>query len=184
MSFTLILPPMPIAALQALSADTVVMLQPARAFGWVGTLADVATIVIALSLIVAAPALALAAWNSRKLITVASNVLERLEQAAQPVLRHATDVADNVNYISAAVRADVEELRGALHAAEARLTDAAEAAEKRMNDFNALIGVVQQEAESLFIDTASTIRGVRAGADALQSGKAAPAWTDESETSD
>ena len=40
-------------------------------------------------------------------------------------------------------------------------------AEQRLNEFNALLEVVQQEAESMFVATASTVRGVRTGAAAL-----------------
>ena len=37
-----------------------------------------------------------------------------------------------------------------------------------MNEFNALLAVVQQEAEQLFVSTASTVRGVREGAAAFR----------------
>jgi hypothetical protein len=36
--------------------------------------------------------------------------------------------------------------------------------EERIEEFNALMEVVQTEAEHIFIDTASTVRGVREGA--------------------
>jgi hypothetical protein len=39
--------------------------------------------------------------------------------------------------------------------------------EQRLNEFNALLAVVQDEAESMFVATASTVRGVRTGAAAL-----------------
>jgi hypothetical protein len=38
-----------------------------------------------------------------------------------------------------------------------------EMAEDRIKDLNALLAVVQEEAESAFISTASTVRGVRTG---------------------
>ena len=37
-----------------------------------------------------------------------------------------------------------------------------------MNEFNALLAVVQEEAEDLFVSTASTVRGVRRGAAAFR----------------
>jgi hypothetical protein len=40
-----------------------------------------------------------------------------------------------------------------------------------MNEFNALLAVVQQEAEQLFLSTASTVRGVREGAAAYRNRK-------------
>ncbi len=36
--------------------------------------------------------------------------------------------------------------------------------EERIDEFNALMEVVQGEAESTFLDTASAVRGVKAGA--------------------
>ncbi len=36
--------------------------------------------------------------------------------------------------------------------------------EERIEEFNALMSVVQDEAEDIFLDTASTVRGVREGA--------------------
>jgi hypothetical protein len=36
-----------------------------------------------------------------------------------------------------------------------------------LNEFNALLEVVQQEAEGMFVATASTVRGVRMGAQSL-----------------
>jgi hypothetical protein len=44
-----------------------------------------------------------------------------------------------------------------------RLQEALESAEDRMNQLNALLDVVQEEAESAFVTTASTIRGVQTG---------------------
>ncbi len=42
--------------------------------------------------------------------------------------------------------------------------------EERIEEFNALMEVVQGEAEDIFLDTASTVRGVRAGARSIASG--------------
>jgi hypothetical protein len=43
--------------------------------------------------------------------------------------------------------------------------------EERIEEFNALMEVVQTEAEDLFLDTASTVRGVRAGARSIGSAR-------------
>jgi hypothetical protein len=43
--------------------------------------------------------------------------------------------------------------------------------EERIEEFNALIEVVQGEAEDIFLDTASTVRGVREGARSITSGR-------------
>jgi len=51
--------------------------------------------------------------------------------------------------------------------------------EERIEEFNALMEVVQTEAEDLFLDTASTMRGVRAGARSIGSPRAEADMTDE-----
>jgi hypothetical protein len=45
--------------------------------------------------------------------------------------------------------------------------------EERIEEFNALMQVVQDEAEGIFIDTASTVRGVREGARSIARGRKA-----------
>ncbi len=67
------------------------------------------------------------------------------------------NVADNLDYISHTVRSDTEKL-------SASVTRASERMEQRLEDFNALMEVLQGEAEGVFLDTASTVRGVKAGA--------------------
>lgn len=166
-------------ALQASAvADTVVTVA-ASSTGlqrWVDVLTSVASIVIALALIAIAIPLIPAAWNSRKMYRRVNELLARTESQVQPILRHVHDVADNVNYVSTAVRQDVAEFKVTIDEAEARLRRAAAQAEERIARFNALLQVVQEEAEGLFIDTASTLRGVKAGATAM---RAAPAPLDD-----
>jgi uncharacterized protein YoxC len=162
--------PFRLAFAQAALRDTVVMVAtPTPSWQrWIEVLASVATIVIALALILLAVALLVAAWNSRRIVRSVNALLSRLESGAQPVLRHANDVADNVNYITTSIRGDVEQFRHTLDGAQARLGRASELAEQRIREFDALLKVVQEEAEHLFIDTASTMRGVRASVETLQ----------------
>jgi uncharacterized protein YoxC len=162
--------PIRFAFAQAALRDTVVMVgSPSAGWQrWVEVLASLATIVIAIALILLAVALLVAAWNSRKIVRSVNALLKRLEAGAQPVIGHAHDVADNVNYITTSLRGDVEQFRHTLDGAQARLGRASEQAEQRINEFNALLKIVQEEAESLFIEAASTARGVRAGVDTLQ----------------
>jgi hypothetical protein len=92
------------------------------------------------------------------------SVAERLERRIDPVLERARGVAANVEYVSAAVRSDVEHLNVSVKALSERLRQASDHMEERIDEFNALLQVVQSEAEGMFLDTASTVRGVRAGA--------------------
>jgi len=82
-------------------------------------------------------------------------------------MRHASAIADNVNYITTSVRTDVQQVNATIAAANQRLQQAMALTEQRLGEFNALLEVVQEEAEGMFIATASTVRGVRTGAAAL-----------------
>jgi hypothetical protein len=150
----------------------------------VQTLQGIASVVIALALIAMAVVVIPAAWNTRVLYKRMNEAVERFRVDLDPILRHAVAVGDNVNYISTSIRTDVQMLNDTLTATNRRLNHAAALAEARVNDFNALLQVVQEEAESLFINTASTVRGVQAGAEQLrrfQTGEAAldEGWDDE-----
>ena len=66
------------------------------------------------------------------------------------------------------VRADVERVNETVAAVTERVQRALDASEERLGEFNALLDVVQDEAERLFISAASTVRGVRRGAQAFR----------------
>lgn len=146
---------MTLAALALLQAD------PTPA--WVDVLTAVAQIVLALSLLVLAGVVLGIALGLKKVYGRLRPQIEGFRGDFAPVVKNAAEVSENVNYISGAVRQDVERLSQTVTATNDRLNRAAAAAERRLGDFNALLGVVQEEAEDLFIGTASAVRGVRAG---------------------
>lgn len=151
-------------------ADTVVTVQ-AGSRGlqyWVDLLQSIASIIIALALIAIAIPLIPAAWNSRNFYKKLNQVVERVRDDINPIVRHASAVADNVDYISTSIRADVQLLNQTVASANQRVNRAAAMAEQRVNELNALLQVVQEEAEGLFIETASTVRGVRVGAETFR----------------
>ncbi len=166
------LAPLPLGLLQAAGAvaDTIVTIS-ATSRGlqrWVDLMTSISSIVIALVLIVIAVSLVPAAWNSRKVYRRINKMIEDVNDRSNPLFEHARRLADNLDYVSTAVRADVERLHSTVAEAQARLLRATDLAERRVNQFNALLEVVQDEAEDLFIDTASTIRGVKAGVRAIR----------------
>lgn len=151
-------------------ADTIVTVQ-AGSRGlqyWVDLLQSIASIIIALALIAIAIPLIPAAWNSRKFYKKLNDVVERIRDDVNPIVRHASAVADNVDYISTSVRADVQLLNQTVASANQRVNRVAAQAEQRVNELNALLQVVQEEAEGLFINTASTVRGMRVGAETFR----------------
>jgi uncharacterized protein YoxC len=132
---------------------------------WLVTAADVATVIIAIALLVTVLILLMIALQVWKLIKKAEPMLRQVQTHIDPLMGHARDVGENVNYMSSAIRADVQQVTELVDSTRRRLNQTADAAEVRIREFNALLGVMQEEAERLFIDTASTVRGVRAGSD-------------------
>lgn len=159
--------------LQAAARDTVAMV-PVR--DGLGTAAVVSIIVLAV-LAVATLALLLAAVL--KLRGDVGRLLRRVDDRVDPVMERARSVAENVDYMSHVVRTDVEELAETVDRIRRRLEDVSERMEDRVEEFNALMEVVQSEAEEIFLDTASTVRGVRAGSREL--GKRSPGGEEDGE---
>jgi len=116
-----------------------------------------------IALLILAVALVPAAWNFRKSYAKVSDMLDRIYGDINPIMRHASTIADNVNYISTSVRVDVQQVSQTIAAANQKLAASLEMAEERIKEMNALMAVVQEEAEGMFVSTASTLRGVRTG---------------------
>ena len=123
---------------------------------WASGLASIALLVLAVALVPAA-------WNFRKSYAKVSDMLDRIYGDINPLMRHASTIADNVNYISTAVRVDVQQVSQTIASANQKLVASVAAAEDRIKELNALLAVVQEEAEGAFVSTASTLRGVRTG---------------------
>ena len=157
------------SAVQVL-ADSVVTVQ---ARSTLDVVSDVAVIVLALSLAATFVALLLflrrLAQLERRVVGAARETVAR----AGPLMDRGGDIADNVEFITRALRTDVERLNASVKALNDRLGQASDRMEERIEAFNALMEVVQSEAEAIFIDTASTVRGVREGARSLGAGDGA-----------
>ena len=152
---------------QAAHPDTVLMRQVGNQHGIFERVTAVASGLMTIALLVLAIALVPAAWNFRKSYAKVSDLLDRVYGDINPIMRHASAIADNVNYVTTSVRTDIQQVNATIAAANQRLQQAVDITEQRLSEFNALLAVVQQEAESMFVATASTVRGVRTGAAAL-----------------
>ncbi|HMG00896.1 MAG TPA: hypothetical protein VK560_06600 [Gemmatimonadaceae bacterium] len=124
---------------------------------------SVASGIMTITVIILTVALVPAAWNFRKSYKKVSDMLDKVYGDVNPLMRHASAIADNVDYVSTAIRVDIQQVSQTVAAVNQRLQQAAAAAEDRINQLNALLEVVQEEAESAFVTTASTIRGVQTG---------------------
>jgi hypothetical protein len=150
-------------------ADTVFVVQQKPGWQhWVEALAAVAQIVLALALLAVGLGLLFAALKVKALMKKLEEQGQKLRVDLAPAIHNVTTVTENASQVSKAVRKDVDRLSASVTAATEKLKGAAEVAEQRVGEFNALIGVVQEEAEQLFIGGAATLRGVRAGSETFR----------------
>lgn len=143
--------------------DTIYTKQVAAEPSWFDKVTGAASAIMTITIIVLSAALIPAAWNFRKSYKKVSDMLDKIYGDINPLMRHASSIADNVDYVSTAIRVDIQQVSQTVAAVNQRLQQAVSSAEARINQLNALLEVVQEEAESAFVSTASTIRGVKTG---------------------
>jgi uncharacterized protein YoxC len=148
--------------------DTIVTKQVAVDQGAFAKVATVAQGLMSSAILALTVVLIPAAWNFRNSYKKINDLIDRFYGDIGPLVRNANAVADNVNYITTAIRVDVQQFNQTVTLANERLTTAVKGAERRLNELEALMRVVQREAEDAFVSTASTLRGVRAGATTLR----------------
>lgn len=148
--------------------DTIVTKQAPLQPGWFERTSEILRGLMTLGILVLTVAVVPAAWNFRKSYAKISDLLDRVYADVNPITHHASRIADNIDYVTTALRADVQRASATLTDANARLQDAIRNAEARARDFDALLAVVQEETEGAFVSTASTMKGVRTGMTTLR----------------
>ena len=156
--------------LQRVVHDTIFVQTAPVAQSWFAKVTSIAGGIMTLTLLALAVFLIPAAWNFRKTYKKTAALLERVQADVMPLVKHAHSIADNLNYISTALRADVGMIQDTLQKANSTVQGAVSQTERKINEFNALLDVVQGEAEGLFVSTAATVRGVKTGASHLVGG--------------
>ena len=138
-----------------------------------------AVIAVALSilLVVALPAL----WQLRKAYGRLNSVLDRVLGDLAPIIRNANTISQNLIEVTSSIRRDVDKVSSTIDAANSRVHDALESAEQRVRELQALLTVAQDEAEDLFLSTASTVRGVQRGVEVLRDSSGTDLASDESD---
>ena len=147
--------------------DTLPMRLVSQERGWFEKVTAIASGLMTIALLVLTVALVPAAWNFRKSYKKVSDLLDRVYGDVNPLMRHASAIADNLNYVTTSIRTDVQQVNATIAAANQRLQQAMTLTERRLGELNALLEVAQGEAETMFVAAASTVRGVRTGAAAL-----------------
>lgn len=146
---------------QAASADTVVMVM---ARDGLETAAMWSAVIVGVFFLLLVPVLLVLFFQLRKINRTVRKLGEQGLQRADPLLDRGKSIADNVEFVTLAVRTDVQRMNASVKALTERLHQASDHMEERIEEFNALMEVVQSEAEDLFLGTAATVRGVQAGA--------------------
>ena len=144
--------------------DTLVIKQLPPNRGVLDQILVFSTAFIMLCLVAMVVMLVVAARKMRGVAQKATQAMTKVYADLGPIIKTTGSIAENVNAMSAAIRADVEKVSATVTKANDQVRQTISMTEKRINELNALLSVVQSEAERLFISTASTVRGVQTGA--------------------
>ena len=147
--------------------DTLIMKQAPIDPGWFERTTQILDLLLTVSFVALAIAVIPAAWNFRKSYKKISDLLDRVYADVNPIAHHASRIAENVDYVSTAIRADVQRTSALVSDAERRLQHAVARAEARARELEALLDVAQDEAQESFVTAAATVRGVRASVASL-----------------
>ena len=156
--------------LQAAHGDTVLVRAVGQNTSLFEKVSSVLNMLTSLAILALAIGFVPAARHFRKTYAKIDTLMKRVNEEITPVLRQSATVVRNIEHITTSIRGDVDLVKTSVALAHEKLLDAVELAEQRLNDFNALLEVAQDEAESVFVATASTVRGVRTGAASLHHG--------------
>ena len=147
---------------QANAPDTVVM---ALARDPLATATAVAQIVVGVLVVLLLLALVLLLFRIYQAGSQLNQMMDEFRNDA--LMDRARSIAGNLEYVSRTVKNESERMSASVAHLSGRLQQASHRMEERIEEFNALLEVIQGEAEDVFIDTASTVRGVRRGARSL-----------------
>ncbi len=151
--------------------DTLVVKQLPPDRGVLDQILVFSTAFIMLCLVAMVVMLVIAAMKMRGVAQKTTQALNKVYADLGPIIKTTGSIAENVNAMSASIRKDVDKVSATVTAANDQVRQTIAMTEKRINELNALLSVVQSEAERLFISTASTMRGVQTGAASFGAGR-------------
>jgi uncharacterized protein YoxC len=106
--------------------------------------------------------------SAARLLKALEKVAEEMVPRMDPLIEKATRIADDANDVSDSLRRKVHEATTTLEEVNLAMRRGARETERRVREFGAVLEVVQEEAESLLLDAASTARGVHTTAATLR----------------
>ena len=139
-----------------------------------GRIATAQTVIMIVALLFVLLAIAVAALSLKTLKSLsrtlqsAELVVEKLAPRAEPILDGVKQVADDASSISETVRQKVNDVLDTVDDMNVKLRSATAEAEQRLREFGTVLDVVQDEAQDLLLDAASTARGVHEAARTLR----------------
>jgi uncharacterized protein YoxC len=116
-------------------------------------------------------ALVFSMWTMRsasKLLGSVESEWKKMAPRAEPLIEKATRIADDARDVTDSVRRGVTDLMDTVADVNAKLKQASRSVQLRLREFGAVLEVVQEEAEEILLDAASTARGIHATAEALR----------------
>lgn len=141
----------------------------------------VSTAIIMLALVALIVLLIVAAVRTRKAGQSFERALQRVYDDLQPVIARSKTISADFFSMTTSIRENVTAVTETVEAANEKVRDALAATETRLAEFNALLDVVQNEAQDLFVSTAAAVRGVGRGAAAMTRRRGTDLASDEAE---
>lgn len=131
-------------------------------------LSAVANLITALAVLLAAVVAVRVGLELRSAIHEMRAGLGGVRADLSPIIQNMRGISDDVRGVTESVRGDVERVNETVDEITKRVHRALVVSEERLGEFNALLDVAQDEAERLFISTASTVRGIQRGTEAFR----------------
>lgn len=162
--------PLALLLVQAATASDTIIARTIQERGLLDWTNGILQLIVLLLAVVALVTLALLFITARAGIRKLTETADRLAADVKPMLSHTTALVSDARGMVAGVKRDVERLSNGVGAVSDQLLDAAETTAQRVDEVNAVLDVLQDELEDTVLSTASAIRGVRVGAQAMAMG--------------
>ena len=130
---------------------------------WAETLTAIATVTIAVVMIVWSLGLLLLFAELRRLAASGTRVVNSLDRDVRPVLDSVRSVTKDAEHLVTTVRSEVDGFAGTSRSLRTQVEHAATSVEGRLRDLEALLDVVQDEVEDTALDFAAALRTTRRG---------------------
>jgi flagellar motility protein MotE (MotC chaperone) len=107
----------------------------------------------------------------RKTLKLVDRTSSQLQPRLDPILTNVSRITDDAEDVASAVKHRVNDVLKTVDDLNERVKTGADAVEARMKKLVTVVDVVQEEAEEILLDAASTARGVHTASEVLRSGR-------------